>query len=87
VIVFTPIARAMFEMDQDAALPLAPPEDEAIDHVTVIVPDPPAAEPERFTVVAVVVEGVAFTDNVNKAGGGELLCAAYIVWIAAMSPG
>ena len=68
-------------MDQDAALPFALPEDDPADHVTAIVPDPPAAEPDRFTVLAVVVEGAVFTDSVNDDGGGlvELLCAAYIV--------
>ena len=89
--VFTPIARPMFEMDHAAAVPLAMPEDVAADHVTAIVPDPPAAEPDRFRVLAVVVEATVFTDNVNEGWGEggivELPCAAYIVWIAAISPG
>jgi hypothetical protein len=81
--VFTPIARPTFEMDHAAAVPLADPEEDPFDHVTDIAPDPPAAEPDRFTVLAVVVAGVAFTESVRALAGGfgvvEPLCAAYIV--------
>jgi hypothetical protein len=108
VIVFTPIASAIFGIVH-AAAPVALPDiaidDDAVDHVTEIVPDPPVAAPVRFTVEAVVVAAVALTVRVNGpivgevgagvgvgvgagvgAGATEPLCAAYIVWIAAMSP-
>ena len=100
--VFTPIASAMFEMVQAAlpvALPDTATEDDAVDQVTEIAPVPPVAVPVRLTVVAVVVKAVALTVRVNApvvgevgagvgvgAGVAEPFCAAYMVWIAAMSP-
>jgi len=100
VIVLTPVASAIFAMVHAAAEPVALPDtaidDDAVDQVTEIVPDPPVAEPERLTVDAVVVAAVALTAMVSApgavgigvgAGVTDPLCAAYIVWIAAMSPG
>jgi hypothetical protein len=100
VIVFTPIASAMFEIVH-AALPDAMPDtatdDDAVDQDTDIVPDPPNAAPDRLTVDAVVVAAVAFTVKVSGepigvgvgvgvGAGAAPVCDAYIVWIAAMSP-
>ena len=97
VIVFTPIASAILEIVHAAALPVAAPDDHAVDQDTEIVPDPPAAAPVSVTVADVVVDAVEFTVRVNAApvgagdgvGAGvtEPVCAAYIVWIAPMSPG
>ena len=98
MMVFTPIARAMFEILHAVALPDAEPEVEPLDHDIEIVPDPPAAEPETVTVDAVVIAAVGFNVSVSAAGAGtgvgaggggvliEPVCAAYIVWIAAISP-
>ena len=98
---FTPIASAMFEIVHATALPDAVPEtatdDEAVDQDTEIAPDPPVAAPDRLTVAAVVIEAVAYTvkasgepegvgAGVGVGGGVEPVCAAYNVWIAAMSP-
>jgi len=93
VIVFTPIASAMFEIVHAAALPAAAPDtatvDDAVDQVTDIVPAAPAAAPVKVTAAAVVVDAVAFTLKLNAepVGGGagagagvvEPVCAAYIV--------
>jgi hypothetical protein len=99
VMVFTPIANAMLEIVH-AALPAAVPVDDPVDQVTEIVTAPPEAEPDRLTKEDVVVGAVALTVSVNAPAGvgvgvgagvgGELtepLSAAYIVWMAAMSPG
>jgi hypothetical protein len=99
VMVFTPIARAIFDMVQAEALPAALPEiateEDAVDHVTEIAPEPPCAVADRVTVAAVVVDAVAFTVSVNAegegegdgdgagagagAGAGDAPCAAYMV--------
>jgi hypothetical protein len=68
VMVFNPGASAIFGMVHAAAVPNAPPdtaiEDETIDHVTVIVPDPPAAEPDKVTADAVVAVATGLTVSV-----------------------
>lgn len=105
MIVFTPSASARFEIAHAAAEPVALPDiaidDDAVDHVTEIAPDPPEAAPERLTVEAVVVAAVALTVRVSGPTVGEPgagvgagagagvpvpVCAAYKVWIAAISP-
>jgi hypothetical protein len=72
VIVFEPIASAIFEMLHADAVPDAAMDDEPDDHVTEIVPDPPDAAPDKLTVVAVVVAEVAFTVSVNGPTVGEV---------------
>lgn len=82
VIVFAPIARGMFEIVQAAAVPRAVPEAVASDHVTVIVPEPPCADPVKLTADAVVVAAGGFTVRVSADGAGAgaaELCAAYRV--------
>lgn len=99
VIVFTPTARGIFEIVQaepPAAIPEIAIEDDAVDQDTEIVPDPPAAVPDRFNVAAVVVAAVAAILSVTGAAVGEVGvgagaavdafgCAAYKVWTAAIS--
>ena len=66
-----------------AVVPEAPPLD---DHVTVMPPVPPAADPDKLTLDAVVVEATAFT--VRASEGGTVVIevgAAYSVRIAATS--
>ena len=54
---------------EPAAIPDAPP---LKDQVTLTIPVPPDAEPDRLTLDAVVVEGTAFTVNTKgDPGGGE----------------
>jgi hypothetical protein len=89
VMVFNPDANAIFGMLHAAAVPNAPPdtaiEDETIDHVTVMVPDPPAAEPDKVTADAVVGVTTGLTVRVTAplAGAGAgvpaPVCDAYIV--------
>jgi hypothetical protein len=76
MMVFTPIASAIFEIVHAAAVPAALPdtatEEDAVDHVTEIAPDPPEAAPDRLTVAPVVVAAVAFTVRVNGPAVGEV---------------
>ena len=62
---------------EPATTPDAPPLD---DHVTVIALVPPAADPDKLTLDAVVVEATPFTVNVKgePGGGGTVMevCAA-----------
>ena len=69
--VLTPAASAMFATDHED-VPVAIPDASvvALDHDTVIVPDPPETVPDKFTVDAVVVPAIAFTLNVNAPGAG-----------------
>jgi hypothetical protein len=72
VMVFAPVTRGTLTMLQadakPAAVPEAPPLD---DHVTVIPPIPPAADPDKLTLDAVVVEATAFT--VRARGDGTVV--------------
>ena len=93
MMVFTPIASAMFDMVHALALPVALPEtatvDDPVDQVTEMAPDPPEATPESVTEADVVVAAVGLTVNANDddveavPGAGEvvtaLFCAAYRV--------
>ena len=94
VIVLAPMASAIFEIVHADAEPDAVPDiatdDEAVDHVTVIAPDPPEAAPASVTDAAVVVDDVVLTVSVSAGaegvgvgvGGVEPVvfgCAAYSV--------
>lgn len=74
VIVLAPSARAIFEIVHAAADPLAVPdtatEEDAVDQVTVIVPEPPDAEPVSVTAEAVVVAAAGATVRLSAAGVG-----------------
>jgi hypothetical protein len=73
-IVFAPVTSGRLTMLQadagPAAVPEAPPLD---DHVTVMTPVPPAADPDRLTLDAVVVEATAFTVRVRGGVGGGVV--------------
>jgi hypothetical protein len=76
-----PTARATLEMLQAAAEPAAAPDAPPLeDHVTLIAPVPPAADPDKLTLDAVVVEATPFTVNAKgELGGGATgveVCAA-----------
>lgn len=76
VIVFTPIASAIFDIVHAPVVPVALPdtatEEDAVDHVTEIAPDPPEAAPDRLTVAAVVVAAIALAVRVNGPAVGEV---------------
>jgi hypothetical protein len=62
VIAFVPITSGTLMMLQADASPAAVPEAPPLaDHATVMAPVPPAADPEKLTLDAVVVEATAFT--------------------------
>ena len=98
VTVFAPITSGRLTMlhsdASPAAVPDAPPLD---DHITVMTPVEPAADPDRLALEAVVVEATAFIVRVRGgvgagvvggAVGGTIVaevCAAYSVRIAATS--
>ena len=86
---FTPIASAIFAIVHAAAVPVALPDiatdDDAVDHVTEIVPDPPAAVPVKLTDDAVVVAAVAATDSVN-AGAPDVVCVGGAVCTGVAAP-
>lgn len=98
VIVFTPIASGIFEIVQ-AEEPLATPDiaidEDAVDQITEIAPEPPVAVPDKFNVAAVVTAAVEEMLSVKEdvgevgvgvgAGVGALGCAAYNVCTAAIS--
>ena len=82
VMVFAPVTSGILTMLQPdpsaAAVPEAPPLD---DHVTMMTPVPPDADPDKLTLDAVVVEATAFTTRAKGAGvgGGTVageVCAA-----------
>ena len=61
----------MLAMLQAEAEPAATPEEPPLDdHVTAIVPVPPAAAPDKLTLDAVVVEATPYTVNAKGEPGG-----------------
>jgi hypothetical protein len=86
---FVPGNRGIFAILQAEAGPLAIPENPLADQVTEIVPDPPLAEPVRFSVEPVVLEGTVLTVSVSGPGDegslGVPSVAAYSVRMAALS--
>ena len=85
VMVFAPVTKGTLTTLQEDASPVAVPEAPALDdHVTVMTPVPPAADPDRLTLEAVVVEATAFIVRVRGGivggtGGGTMVtevCAA-----------
>src|SRR4051812_3920482 len=90
VMVFVPITNGTLTMLQAEAGPVGVPKAPLLDdHVTVMTPVPPPADPDKLTVDAVVVEIVAFTVRTSGPGGGGTIvtevCGAYSVRIAATS--
>ena len=71
VMVFAPITKGTLTMLHADASPVAVPEAPPLaDHVTVITPVPPAADPDKLTLDAVVVEIVALTTRAKAPGVG-----------------
>ena len=70
VTVFAPTTSGILPMLQAGAGPAAVPEAPPLnDHVTVMTPVPPAADPDKLTLDVVVVEATAFTVRA-RAGAG-----------------
>ncbi len=81
MMVFAPITSGTLTMLQADAGPVAVPEAPPLDdHVTVMTPVPPAADPDKLMLDAVVVEATAFTARVrgreSQAGPVAEVCAA-----------
>ena len=76
VMVFAPMASGTFAALQADTMPDAVPDVPVLDdHVTVMMPVPPAADPDKLTLDAVVVEAVAFIVKARGAGMGVIeLC-------------
>src|SRR5579863_10542139 len=69
VMVFAPTASGTLGMVQAEAEPVAVPEAAPVDQVTVIVPEPPEAEPDTLIADADVVDGGTVTVSVRGAVG------------------
>jgi len=78
MMVFAPIASGTFAALQADAIPDAVPDVPVLDdHVTVMTPVPPAADPDKLTLDAVVVEAVAFIVKTRGVGTGVVeVCGA-----------
>ena len=76
VMVFAPITNGTLTMLQADASPVAFPDAPPLDdHVTMMAPLPPVADPDKLMLDAVLVETVAFTSRARGAGavGGMMV--------------